>query len=280
MKRFMFLSLVASVASVASVALFGCGKVEDDSSKMIAKVGNEKVTEQRFSDYLKFKRVPEQDEKKVQSLLDDYLEREALSQQALDSTYIDKRLADIEVDEFRKQMLISRYFESFLKDVVSEEAIQNYYNSNPEQFQTERVRVAHVLIRTNRSMSEAERQALLTKALEAHSKITSNMTFEEAVAAYSDDNISAKNGGDLGWIRKGAIDPVFSDKVFGMKIGEVSEPFVTSFGYHIVKVLEGPQTVKTPFEKVKGDIRYQLRQQAKQAEMDRMLGQLKIEKVN
>lgn len=273
MKRFMFLSLVASVA------LAGCGKVEDDSSKVIANVGNEKVTEQRFSDYLKFKRVPEQDEKKVQSLLDDYLEREALSQQALNSTYIDKRLADIEVDEFRKQMLISRYFENFLKDVVSEEAIQNYYNSNPEQFQTERVRVAHVLLRTNRSMSEAERQALLTKAQEAHSKITSSMKFEEAVAAYSDDSISAKNGGDLGWIRKGAIDPVFSDKVFGMKIGEVSEPFVTSFGYHIVKVLEGPQTVKTPFEKVKGDIRYQLRQQAKQAEMDRMLGQLKIEKV-
>lgn len=273
MKRFMFLSLVASVT------LAGCGKVEDDSSKVIANVGNEKVTEQRFSDYLKFKRVPEQDEKKVQSLLDDYLEREALSQQALNSTYIDKRLADIEVDEFRKQMLISRYFENFLKDVVSEEAIQNYYNSNPEQFQTERVRVAHVLLRTNRSMSEAERQALLTKAQEAHSKITSSMKFEEAVAAYSDDSISAKNGGDLGWIRKGAIDPVFSDKVFGMKIGEVSEPFVTSFGYHIVKVLEGPQTVKTPFEKVKGDIRYQLRQQAKQAEMDRMLGQLKIEKV-
>jgi peptidyl-prolyl cis-trans isomerase C len=173
-------------------------------------------------------------------------------------------------------MLISRYFEQFLEEKVNEEALKNYYNTNADEFQQEKIKAAHILFRTHEKMSDAERQALLTRAQEAYSQANTGKSFAELAGQYSQDTVSAKQGGELGWIRRGAIDPVFSDKVFAMKMGDISEPFATPFGFHVVKVVEDPQVVKTPYEKVQGDIRYRLRQQAKQAEMERLLGEAKV----
>ena len=97
-------------------------------------------------------------------------------------------------------------------------------------------------------------------------------------AEYSEDLLSAKQGGDLGWLQEGAIDPAFSSKVFAMKAGELSEPFTTPFGFHVVKLVDGPKVVKQPFESVSGDIRYRLRQEAKQAELERLKAEANIER--
>ena len=85
-------------------------------------------------------------------------------------------------------------------------------------------------------------------------------------------------GGDLGWIKEGSIDEKFSKTVLALKEGDVSEPFETPFGFHVVTLIEAPQVVKQPLKAVAGDIRYQLRNQAKKAEMDRLLAEVKIEK--
>jgi len=254
-----------------------CG---DEGDKTIAQVGSESISAREFNNYLKFKRIPQQDKPRVSRMLDDYLEREAITQQVIDSKYIDPGQVEVEINEFRKQILIGRYFENFLKDKVSDEAVQNYYNSNPDQFNTQKVHVSHILIRTNKNMSENERQALLTKAREAYSKVTSGVPFKDVVKAYSEDTVSAKKDGDLGWIKKGSIDPVFSEKVFSMKEGDITEPFATGFGFHVVKLVEAPQVVKTPFEKSTGNIRYQLRQKAKLAEKERLLKAVNIERAD
>jgi peptidyl-prolyl cis-trans isomerase C len=244
----------------------------------IAEVAGRTVTQQEFNSYLKFKRIPQQDETRTGKVLEDYLQREALAAAVQDSQFIDADQLDTEINEFRKQLLISRYFENYLQDVVSDEAIRNFYNTNKEEFQEERTKVAHLLIRTNDKMSEQERRALLTKAQEAYSKANSGTPFEEVVKQYSEDTISAGKGGEIGWIQRGAIDPVFSDRAFSLTAGKISEPFATPFGFHVLKVLDGPQTVEAPFEQVKGNIRYQLRQEAKQAEMERLLASAKVER--
>jgi len=175
-------------------------------------------------------------------------------------------------------MLIGRYFEEFLKERVTDEAVRNYYATNPDQFQAKKIHVAHILVRTNPGLSETERQALLTKASAIYTKANSQEDFTALAKEYSEDQLSAQHGGDLGWLQEGAIDPAFSTRIFGMKAGELSEPIVTPFGFHIVKVLEGPQVIKQPFESVAGDIRYRLRQEAKAAELERLKAAAKIEK--
>ncbi len=249
-----------------------------DSEPKLAKVNDKTITAGEFQSYLQFKRLPAQDKAKRAALLDQYLEREALADEISESKVLDKNLVAAELNEFRKEMLISRYFQKFLQDKVSDQAVQNYYNTHAKDYEVRKAHVAHILLRVNRGMGEAERKAKLTTAQDAYSKIKSGKKFEDIAKQYSEDAISGKKGGDLGWLKEGAIDPRFSKKVFSMSAGDVSEPFETAFGFHIVKLLEGPMVVKRPFEAVKGDISYQLRNQAKDAELKRLTSKVTIKR--
>lgn len=261
------------VVLVLLLSLAACGG-EDN----LAEVKGRKITRSQFDAYLKFKRLKTDDAARRQRLLDQYLEREALAAAVEESKVLDKELIQAELNEFRKEMLVSRYFENYLKNVVTEEAVRNYYGTHAADYEQRQAEVAHVLIRTNARMSEPERQAKLTKAQEAYSLIRSGEPFGKIAEAYSEDKVSAKKGGALGWIKEGGIDQRFSQVAFGLAKDEVSEPFETPFGFHIVRLLDGPRTVKRPYEAVAGDIRYQLRNGAKQAEMERLTKSVTIKK--
>lgn len=266
--------LITGVFSLSAAALInGCS----DTGNAIAKVNDRSISETEFDAYLKVKRIPQQDKAKKERVLQDYLTREALADFIGESELLDQSLLEAEVREFKKQILISRYFEQLLKDKVNEQAVRNYYASNAEKYEVKQVNVSHILVRTNPSMSDTERQALLTKAQNLHGKVIAGEAFDEIAKQYSEDKVSAKKGGDLGWLKEGSIDPVFSEKVFSLEEGTVTEPFATTFGYHIVRIDEAAKSIKLPYEKVKGDIRYQLRQQTKEAEMERINAASNIE---
>ncbi len=250
--------------------LFACSN--DD----IATVNGKGISKTEFDAYLKFKRLPVNDDKRRNTILEKYVEREAMASMIEKTTVLDFNLIKAEQEEFRKEMLISRYFEQFLRNKVSEQAVQNYYTSHEKDYEQTKAHVAHILFRTNVKMGDTEKKAKLTTAQEAYSKLQTGSDFAEIAKAYSEDKISGKKGGDLGWLKKGAIDSKFSEKAFVLKKNAMTEPFETVFGYHIVKLLDGPAVVKRAFETVKGDIRYQLRNQAKDTELKRMLNESKI----
>lgn len=257
------------------LTLMACSAVDDGD--VIATVNGSDVTAKEFDAYLAFKRIKVRDDNHRKMLLDQYLEREALSR-VIEKKQDEKSrlLTDAELADFRRQMIVNRYFERYLNDAVTEQKVQNYYAANNERYSDTKVHVAHILFRLKKGMSEAERKAKLTTAMEAYSKLNTGEPFAKVADDYSEDRISAKKGGDLGWLKEGAIEAGFSAKVFGMKQGEISEPFETSFGYHVVTVLDEPKTVTRSFESVKGDIRYQLRQEVKQAEIDSLGSAIEI----
>ena len=247
-----------------------------DNGDVIATINGEDISKQQFESYLDYKRIKVRDNKHRIILIEQFLEREALSQIISQQKKFNLVKAQAELDEFERQMNISRYFEDYLKSAVSDQQIQNYYVTNEKKYTQQKVHVAHILFRLKKDMNEEERKAKLTQANEAYSKLKAGESFKKIADDYSEDRISAKKAGDLGWLKKGAIDPKFSSKVFSMKKDELSAPFETSFGFHIVKVIDEPKTVKKPFESVKGDIRYQLRQHAKQSELNALKAKIII----
>lgn len=277
---------VLSAAMTACLAVGGCtDKVDSaapperaDANAMIqvATVNGRPISQAAFDAYLQLKRIDTSDNRRRDHELDAYLEREALSDAMLQQDLLPATTVEAEVAEFRKQMIISRYFEAYLNDKVSEQAVRNFYTANLERFQSRKVHVAHILLRTNPGMGEIERQALLNRAQEVHSRLLAQEDFAQLAATYSDDVMSAKKGGDLGWIQEGAIDAAFSRVAFSLDKGGVSEPLATPFGFHVLKVIDAPQVIRQPYEKVKGDIRFELRQQAKKAEMERLQGLVKV----
>lgn len=269
MKRFTFALVVFS-----GLVLFSCGNDSID----LAEVDGKSISKDLFSSYLKFKRIPTSDEQKTARLLDSYIEREALSTAVEKSELLDEDLIETELNEFRKEMLISRYFEKYLRDTVTDQAVKNYYDTHVIEYEEKKAKVAHILLRTNPKMGEIERKAKLTTAGEVFSKVRAGDDFGETAAVYSEDKISARKGGEIGWLKEGSISRSFSDKVFSMESGEVSEPVETSFGFHVITLLEEPRTIRKPFDEVKGTIRYQLRNEAKKAETERLMAKVTIKK--
>lgn len=262
------------------LAVAGCGRQKKSAPNVLAKVDGKAITAPEFDAYLKFKRMSAKDKARRAKLLEQYLNREALADAVEKQNLLNKPLIKAELNEFRKEMLISRYFEAFLKEKVTDQAVKNYYNTHVADYEDKMAHVAHILIRTNGKMSEKERAAKLTTAQEAYSRVKAGEDFAKVANEFSGDKLSSKKGGDLGWIKEGSISPVFSKHVFELKPGEVSEPFETPFGFHVVKLIEGPKVVRRPFNAVAGKIRYMLRNQARKAEMKRLMKEVKIKKIS
>ncbi|MBL4672211.1 MAG: peptidylprolyl isomerase [Arenicella sp.] len=250
---------ISVITLVASVLISSCNQQQSSTDK------------EEFEAYLKLKRVSLDDQTRYERLRVEYDRRAALAVATLNTELLDQVLIDAEIEEFRKELLISRYFEKYLNDAVTDQGIQNYYSNNVDDYKTRKAQVSHILFRVNPGMDETERQVALTKASEAHSKITSGEDFASVAKTMSEDKVSAAKGGSLGWINDGAISKAFSEKIFAMQKDQISEPFLTDYGFHIVKIDEGQQDVVKPLEALKGDIRYQLRSESKKAETKRLL---------
>ena len=73
-----------------------------------------------------------------------------------------------------------------------------------------------------------------------------SFSFSELAKQYSQDPQTREKGGDLGWIRKGMLPPYFEDVIFKLKIGKVSEPIWTRYGFYFFMVEEEREGQLTP----------------------------------
>ncbi len=139
---------------------------------------------------------------------------------------------------------------------ISAEEVREYYDASSDQYRTdEERRVAHILIENGTEDAQA-------KAEQALAELNEGADFAAVAAQYSDDTFSAEQGGDLDWIIKGSMDENFDNAAFALEnVGDVSGIVETSFGFHIIKLLDLRAGEVTPFEEVAGDIRQRLKSQ-------------------
>jgi len=246
------------------------------SDDKLATIGQEEITQQQFEAHLEFKRIDPSDSERVKQAKNQYLERKALAQAVLEGDLIDDSALEAEFEEFRTQMIINRYLSNYLDETVDDTALNNYYNSNPSEFQVKQAHVAHIVFRTHNAMTEAERQAAQQRARNAQAQLMKGESFETVAQDLSEDLQSGPQGGDLGWITETAIDPTFAKAAFSLEAESVSDIVQTQYGYHLIKLVEPIRTQTLPFDQVKGDIRYRLRNRAKAAEVERLKESLDV----
>ena len=102
----------------------------------------------------------------------------------------------------------------------------------------EQVRARHILISVASDASEADKQIALAEAISITQRLRVGEDFAELALQVSDDTGSAQQGGDLGFFARGQMVPEFEDAAFSLPIGEISDPVLSQFGYHIIEVLE------------------------------------------
>jgi peptidyl-prolyl cis-trans isomerase SurA len=110
----------------------------------------------------------------------------------------------------------------------------NQVRSQQKKDIVEQIHVRHILLKTNSLQDDATVRQRLEQIRQ---KILSGESFAVAAAAASQDPGSASEGGDLGWQSPDVYDPSFAAQVAQLKVGEISQPFKSQFGWHIAQLL-------------------------------------------
>lgn len=100
--------------------------------------------------------------------------------------------------------------------------------------QIQQTHARHILIKVTEVTSESEARQ---KINQVHSRLKNGEDFAALAKLYSQDG-SAQKGGDLGWLYPGDTVPAFDQAMNALKIGEISNPVQSQFGFHIIQVLE------------------------------------------
>ncbi|MBP7211670.1 peptidylprolyl isomerase [bacterium] len=182
---------------------------------------------------------------------------------------------------------------------VSDADARAFYNKNIDKFKyPDKVRASHILISAseqeitakimsdpaNKGLSQAEVKAKvdqelalkLQKANKVLAEVNKNPAdFAKLAKENSDDQASAKQGGDLGFFAAKDMVPAFSKKAFTMKPNTVSGIVKTPYGFHIIKVTDRMKAGQQPFEKVKPEIKHFIENQQQVKIIESLINTLK-----
>ena len=132
-----------------------------------------------------------------------------------------------------------------IKDTAYLEQIaRETYDNTAKRYQGEDIlRASHILILVKQDATEAEKTAAKTRIDSIYNALVSGADFAELATKCSQDQGSARRGGDLGQFGKGMMVPEFETAAYTLQKGELSQPVKSAYGWHVIKMVD-----RHPFE--------------------------------
>ena len=165
-------------------------------------------------------------------------------------------------DQIRKnirlQLAQKQWIEQQIADqvkVTPEEVEKFYKEGPPSKFDApETVRASQILVRIRKDAPPEDELAANKKINALADRVKKGESFEAVAKDASDDPSAKTTGGDLNYFSRDRIMPEFADAAFKLKVGEVSAPVRTQFGYHLIKVTDHKPAHNATFDEAKGQI--------------------------
>lgn len=265
MKKFM--TVITALLLCVSA---GCAKKDESKGAYLAKVGSTKITgadvDREIKNLPEFAQQLFEGSGGKEKFLEELIKKEVLYQEAVkkgldkDTEYRQK------LDDFKKLTLISVLLEKEIeeKTKVTDQEVKEYYEKHKNDLATiSKMRASHILVK-----SEDEAKKILAR-------IKKGEDFAKIAEQISLDTGTAKNGGDLGYFSQGQMVPEFESAAIKLKVGEISEPVKTRFGYHIIKVTDKETGKPIEFEKIKNTLAQRLAAEKQKEFFDTYIDELK-----
>jgi parvulin-like peptidyl-prolyl isomerase len=139
-------------------------------------------------------------------------------------------------EEIERALLVNREIGSRVN--VTPEDVERYYKEHAEDYsQPEQVRVRHIFLPLAPSAPAEEEREAITQIEDIRKRALAGEDFAALADAHS-RGPGAGQGGDLGYFKKGQMAREIDEVAFSLKPGEISQPFRTGVGFHLIKVEE------------------------------------------
>ena len=285
-------------------------KQEDDSKKVLATVNGENISQKDVNQMLSRygNQIPAEQMPAVTKQILDGLITQKLIMQFVKDSKIEVSQAEIEkelnkvreeiksnpglegktleqvlethgstIDNLKSDIVISLSLEKHLGKDIDDKKIKAYFDENKAAYDNTERRASHILVDTRQMKADAELAQALEKIKKIKAEVDSGKDFAEVAKQHSDCP-SKDKGGDLSFFkRKGQMVEPFAAAAFALKVGQVSDPVKTPFGYHIIKVTEVKKGNDVKFDDVKQAIKQNLMEEKAQVLIRQLLEKAKIE---
>ena len=164
--------------------------------------------------------------------------------------YMSPEQVVVEYVELRKESF-------FAQAEASDEELQALYQKEIANLAEQR-RAAHILLEVNDKLSDEQAKAKLAEVAE---RLKQGEDFAKLAEEVSQDPGSASNGGDLGFAGPGVYDPEFEKSLYALKKDEVSAPVRSSFGWHLIKLLDVQAPEVPSFDSLKAKLEREVKVQ-------------------
>ncbi len=251
-------------------AFSACSDKPEDSTKALAIINGKEITANEFD--LRWSQVPEFARKTYagpdgrKKFLEELITRELLLQEAR-KRGLDRDRALVErVERFKERSVLDNLMREEVDSriTITLDEMKAYYAANPESFTShDDLRASHILLKTEE------------EALEARKRLEQGEDFAALARKVSLDLATRYKGGDLGPIKKGQTIPQFEKALLALKVGEISRPIVTQFGWHIIRLNDRASGTPLSFEDAKDLVKEQLQVEKKRKRFDELVASLR-----
>ena len=169
------------------------------------------------------------------------LVQQAGSEQRLEELYnmpISRMKRDFR-ELMRNQLMVDRIRQTRQASLsVTRREVEEFFEAHRDSLPSipKEYELSHIFIKPK--PDSAVIRGVFTKALAVLDSIKKGGDFSDFARRYSSDPGSAAGGGDLGWFRRGVFEKEFEEAAFALKDGEYSKPIKTTYGYHIIQLIE------------------------------------------
>ena len=281
---------VDATVSVDSAAPAPADNKPIELPEVVATVNGQNITKQQLGGYTQL----------LQDLIMDKLVAEAASTEKVSDADVDAELAKIKgqfpddkafqeqiaqsgmtpdklKENIRTGLQQSRWMKSQVKSPeITDDQAKTFYESNIKEFeQPETVKATHILF-----MVEPDAPADVVKqkeeaAAKAAQRAAAGEDFTKLAKELSEEPGASESGGDLGFFPKDRMVPEFADAAFAQKVGDISKPVKTQFGWHVIKVTDKKAAGTVPFEQVKEQVVSYLKSNNQREAVQAVLNKLK-----
>ncbi len=173
------------------------------------------------------------DKKDVQDYVQLFIDYKLKVEAAKDGGYANMQEIQTELQGYREQMV----YPTLENDVFTLDQAWKTYQKTAEYYGDEDLlECQHILILMRQDATEAQQQAAKAKIDSVYNLVLAGEDFSELAAKYSQDQGTARNGGKLPRFGKGRMIPDFEQAAYKLQPGEISAPFKSTAGWHIIKM--------------------------------------------
>ncbi len=179
-------------------------------------------------------------DKQKKSILEDYIKRESAVIEAFSLGFDLDPIVVGQLNNIKKQLLVNFYYDNNVaKPFISELDLSLTYKHLGQDRKIQHLLISHIESDLPQKKDRTKKEAvqLINNIREQLGGVGDNR-FDSLVVVYSDDPGASRNLGHLGWLNWGRTPMSFQSSAWGLKVGVLSAPIETQFGYHLVKVLD------------------------------------------